>query len=164
MKQYARKKKFVDAEVQGALTKRLTLHWALYISLSAVLIVGLKWLNNPFSPLSDHLAEAWITYGSVLVVLLSLAPMFIFDTIKLSNRFAGPVLRIRNAARQLAAGKTPEKIKLRDDDFWKNLAEEFNSVIDRVESQANSNRDESLAVSSPVVAEVKEDEFLCESI
>ncbi len=138
MKKNLRKKKFVDPEVQGALTKRLTLHWILYIAITAVLVIGLKWLNNPFTPLGDHLAEAWTTYGAVLVVLLSLAPMFIFDTMKLSNRFAGPVLRIRNAARQLADGETPQKIQLRDEDFWKDLANEFNRIVDRVESQDKS--------------------------
>lgn len=132
-KKHRRKTEFIDAEVQGALARRLAMHWLLYTGLTTVLVLGLKWMSNPFTPFTDHAIEAWWTYGPVLLVLVCLAPIFVFDAVKLSNRFTGPVLRLRNATKQLASGGCPEKITLRQGDFWKDLAEDFNQVIERVE-------------------------------
>ena len=92
--------------------------------------------------------------------MLSLAPMFIYDTVKLSNRFAGPVLRIRRAARQLADGEIPKKSKLRDGDFWKDLASDFNGVIDRVETLT----EKEAAANAVAIKEPKEEEALYETV
>ncbi len=133
-----RKSEYIDPEVQGALAKRISVHWMLYTLLAAVLVIGLKWMSDPFTPITTHLAEAWWTYGPLLLVLLCLAPVFVYDAVKLSNRFTGPVLRLRNATRVLASGENPGKIRLRDNDFWKDLAEDFNRVVDRYEPEKAS--------------------------
>ncbi|MEO0529513.1 MAG: hypothetical protein AAF266_02935 [Planctomycetota bacterium] len=130
-KVHRRKSEFIDPEVQGALARRISVHWLLYTLVASGLVVGLKWMTNPFTPLTDHVVQAWWTYGPLLLVLVCLAPIFVFDAVKLSNRFTGPVLRLRNATRQLAAGERPGRIQLRDGDFWKELAEDFNRVVDR---------------------------------
>ena len=133
MKVHRRKKDFIDPEVQGAIARRMALHWALYTVVAAALVLGMKWMCDPFTPIGQHLVEAWWTYGPMFVVLACLAPIFVFDAVKLSNRFTGPVMRIRKATRALAAGESPTKINLRDGDFWKDLASDFNRIIDRLE-------------------------------
>lgn len=133
---HRRKSEYIDPEVQGALARRISIHWLLFTALAAVLTVGLKWMADPFTPIATHLANAWWTYGPVLLVLTCLAPVFIFDAVKLSNRFTGPVLRLRSATRALAEGQHPGKITLRDNDFWKDLADDFNRVVDRYEPEA----------------------------
>lgn len=132
---HRRKTEFIDPEVQGALARRISIHWLLYTLLASILVIGLKWMTNPFTPLAEHVAEAWWTYGPMLLVLVCLAPVFVFDAVKLSNRFTGPVLRLRNATRELANGERPRRITLRDGDFWKELAEDFNRVVDRYEPE-----------------------------
>lgn len=131
-KNHRRKAAYVDPEVQGALARRISIHWLLYTALAATLVVGLKWMANPFIPLTDHVVAAWWTYGPIMLVLLCLAPVFVFDAVRLSNRFTGPVLRLRNATKQLANGHQPRKIKLRHGDFWSELADDFNQVVDRL--------------------------------
>ena len=131
---HKRKQKFVDPEVQGALARRIGLHWVLYTVVASFLVVGLKWLSDPFTPLSEHAIAAWWTYGPLLLVLLGLMPIFIYDAVKLSNRFTGPMMRIRKAARALASGETVQPLKFRDDDYWQELAEDFNRIVDRRES------------------------------
>jgi hypothetical protein len=135
-KPYRRKREFIDPEVQGALARRLAFHWAVYLVVATMLIVGLKWLSNPFTPLTEHLVEAWWTYGTILMVLVCLAPVFVFDAVKLSNRFTGPMMRLRNGLRALADGQDPGRIKLRDGDFWKEVAGDFNRVADRFETSS----------------------------
>ncbi|MEO1496717.1 MAG: hypothetical protein AAFV43_06160 [Planctomycetota bacterium] len=130
--QHRRKKQFIDSEVQGALARRLAVHWLVYAFVAGLLLVGLRWLVNPATPLIDHLSAAWETYGPVFIILLSLAPLFVYDAVKLSNKFTGPVMRLRRGLRELASGESAEPMQLRDGDFWQDLASDFNAVNDRV--------------------------------
>ena len=68
------------------------------------------------------------------IVMLCLLPAFMLDTIRFSNRFVGPIARVRRHLRQLATGNT-EKCFFRGDDFWSELAEEYNAVAETVEKQ-----------------------------
>lgn len=136
MKKFARRRtEFIDPEVQGALARRIGFHWCLYTVVAATLVVGLRWMSNPFVSLGEHALAAWSMYGPLLLVLVCLAPVFVFDAVKLSNRFTGPVRRLKAATRALAEGRRPPRIKLRDGDFWKDLADDFNLVVDRFEDQ-----------------------------
>jgi len=67
-----------------------------------------------------------------LLVSFSLAPVFIWDAIKLSNRFAGPIVRVRRALAQIADGQTPKAIEFRNGDFWKSLAHDLNRAFVKV--------------------------------
>ena len=51
------------------------------------------------------------------------------DTIRLSNRFAGPVSRLRNAMRKVADGGSYEPLKFRGNDFWTELADDYNRFM-----------------------------------
>ncbi|QDT69549.1 hypothetical protein MalM25_24880 [Planctomycetes bacterium MalM25] len=130
---HKRKQKFIDPEVQGALARRIGVHWLLYTLVASVLVVGLKWLANPFVPITEHAIEAWWTYGPLLLVLICLAPIFIYDSVKLSNRFTGPMMRIRQATKSLAKGERVRPLTFRGDDFWQDLAKDFNQIVDRYE-------------------------------
>jgi hypothetical protein len=60
-------------------------------------------------------------------------PMFLRDTMKLSNRFAGPMFRLRTSLRGLVSGEQHLPIKFREEDFWQEAARDFNQVLERVE-------------------------------
>lgn len=135
MKIKRRKYEYIDPEVQGALTRRLVSHWALFLIVACGLSMGLKWMLDPFAPLSDTLADVWYTHAPLLAVLFALAPVFIYDAVRLSNRFTGPVHRLRQATRQLAEGKTPDRVEFRDNDFWKELAVDFNRIAERLDDR-----------------------------
>ncbi|MEM1303327.1 MAG: HAMP domain-containing protein [Planctomycetota bacterium] len=135
MKVKRRKKDFVDPEVQGALARRLIAHWALFLLAACGLSLVVKWMFDPFAPISETLAEVWYTYAPVLAVLACLAPVFIYDSIRLSNRFTGPVFRLKQATRQLAEGDLPERVEFRGADFWKDLAADFNVIANRLREQ-----------------------------
>ena len=72
------------------------------------------------------------------IVMLALFPAFMLDTIRFSNRFVGPIARVRRHLRQLGAGNT-ERCQFRNNDFWAELAEEYNVVADRVERLQEEN-------------------------
>lgn len=138
-----RKKTFVDSQVQGALVRRLILHWLAFFATASIVTFMLHVLSNPLVPLKTHIEELWWTQGPFLVVMVFLLPMFVFDTIKLSHRFAGPIYRLRQTIRKIADGGTVPKLKFRDFDFWQGLAEDFNNMIDRLSAHPNVTGQES---------------------
>ena len=123
---------YIDPQVQGALWKRLMWHWILYVAIAVVLVLGIEWMNDPFRPLGEIAAAAWWAYSPMLLVLACLIPVFIYDSIRLSHRFAGPVFRLRQVIHAIAQGASPERVTFRDNDFWKDIAEDMNRVIDRL--------------------------------
>ncbi len=129
-----RKRKFVDPEVQGALTRRLLLHWFAFAGVAALITLGMQWMSDPFVPFREVLVGAWWTYSPVFLVLGCMLPLFVVDSIKLSNRFAGPLVRFRKAISDLADGQTPESIEFRNSDFWREMAGDLNRVAARLEA------------------------------
>lgn len=132
MSQEKRKKRFVDPVVQGALARRLVKHWCMFLAASALCTLLVHFLANPFRTPSEYVAQLWQMLGPALWVGLCLMPVFVYDTIKLSHRFAGPLMRIRGSMRRVGAGERVEFVKLRPDDYWQEFAQEFNSVLKRI--------------------------------
>jgi hypothetical protein len=122
---------WIDRQIQGALAVRVAIHWCLFALIVSVLTVFLQFIGNPLAPLSQHLQNFWRNQGAFLIVMAITLPIFVYDTIKLSNRFAGPVLRLRRIMREIAEGGAVEKLSFRDHDFWRGLAEDFNRLVDR---------------------------------
>ncbi|MBL9165070.1 MAG: hypothetical protein JNL18_20235 [Planctomycetaceae bacterium] len=136
MSHSGRKKTFVDPKVQGALVRRLVLHWCAFIAVAGLVAFCLQVLSNPFRTMEEHAQQVWWTHGPFLLVLVFLLPVFILDTIKLSHRFAGPIYRLRNTIRSLAKGEEFRPLKFREIDFWQGLAEDFNVMVARLRGDA----------------------------
>ena len=77
-------------------------------------------------------AAPFIVFASTVAVTL-LVPIIAYDVLVISNRFAGPLYRMRRSLRALGAGESVDPIHFRDHDFLQELAVEFNAVADRVE-------------------------------
>jgi nitrogen fixation/metabolism regulation signal transduction histidine kinase len=135
MAHQGRKKTFVDPKVQGALVRRLVLHWCAFIAVAALVAFCLQVLSNPFTSIREHAQNVWWTHGPFLLVLVFMLPVFIVDTIKLSHRFAGPIYRMRQTIRSLAKGGAYAPMKFRDQDFWQGMAEDFNAMVERLISE-----------------------------
>ncbi len=135
MSRSQRKQNYVDSHVQGALLRRICSHWLIFFFAAAVAVILLQTLlGDPGKTLSQRLRLETGEFMFVAIVMISLFPAFMLDTIRFSNRFVGPIGRIRRYLRQLAIGQT-DHCAFRDDDFWSQLANEFNAVADLVESQ-----------------------------
>jgi hypothetical protein len=80
-----------------------------------------------------HFDDMWFHFGPALVASLLLLPLVLFDVIRFSNRFAGPLVRLRRAMRTLARGEQVLPIKFRDGDYWQDFADDFNAVAATVQ-------------------------------
>ena len=153
MSSFDRKKTYVDPKVQGTLIRRLVIHWVAFVSVAGAIAFCLQLLSNPLLPLGEHIQQLWWTHGPFLLVLVLLLPVFVFDTIKLSHRFAGPIYRLRQSIRNIAQGDPPPRLKFRDFDFWQGLAQDFNLMVDRLSGRETRLGEEDFA-ETPKPAEI----------
>ena len=92
------------------------------------------------------------TVGPVLGVL---SPVFIYDSIKMSNRFVGPMVSFRRSLKELASGGDPGKAQFRENDYWKEMACDFNTIANEMRdlrSAANASQSKDTDKPEPVQA------------
>ncbi len=133
-----RKRFLVDYRVQGALIVRVVLYWLTCLLTMMFLLLGWRMIAEPARPLSAHLTDVWVLYGPVAVTSLLLLPGVIYDLLRLSNRFAGPMFRLRRSMHDLAQGKPVAAVRFRHSDFWQEFADDFNTVAARAEEAKSS--------------------------
>ncbi|MFH1919301.1 MAG: hypothetical protein ABIP48_05365 [Planctomycetota bacterium] len=154
-----RKRLFVDPKVQGALVMRVLLYWV--VCLITIMLMLLCWsvLRTP-RIFYTHFDDMWFHYGPALVASFVLLPMVIVDIIRLSNRFTGPLVRLRRSMRAMARGEHVEPIHFRENDFWQEFAEEFNAVVARVQGETRQldSASQTVAAKAPQEAEPEEAE------
>ena len=150
-----RRRLFVDFKLQGALLMHTTIYW-FYCLLSVVLIAccWVVFVQRPGTS-TELFRTLWHNLGPALVGSILLLPLVLMDCLRLSNRFAGPMVRLHRAMAQLANGEPVKPVKLRKGDFWADFADNFNRVA--VQSRAADatrakSEHESISVSPCLVA------------
>ncbi len=135
-----RKKQFIDTAVQGTLLLHIVGHWMFFILAAGALLFFIEMLTGPPR-------DAWKNmlprHGPTVLVMLVLTPIFLRDLCKLSNRFTGPMVRLRRAMRDLADGREVSPIHFRERDFWQDLPADFNRVVERVQASTTNAVDDS---------------------
>ena len=135
MSKHKRKKNYVDNQVQGALLRRIFSHWFMFFLVSGLTIIMLQTLlGDSNTPIMERLHYQIGEFSFFAIVMAALFPAFMLDTVRFSNRFVGPIGRLRRHLQQLSKGDTSE-CKFRGDDFWAEVATEFNTVAALVEKQ-----------------------------
>ncbi len=136
MSKFKRSKVYIDKKVQGALARRVMMHWFGFFAASLLCLFGLQYfMGDPTLSFMGHLEAVWNQYAFFVLLMVAMIPTFIYDTMKLSNRFAGPILRLRNSMKELAEGKEVKEIKFRENDFWLDLSDDFNRVLNIVKDE-----------------------------
>ncbi|TWU51959.1 hypothetical protein [Rubripirellula reticaptiva] len=137
---YERSRILVDPKVQWTIAGRLAGHWTMFL----VCLVAISTLVRVIFTAGDQplLDSAWSSLKAqtpIILVMLMLLPVFLRDSLKLSNRFAGPMYRLRTALRSLAQNKETGPIKFRTGDFWLEAADDFNIVLAQLEELKSEN-------------------------
>ncbi len=131
-----RRQNYVDKSVQGALLHRICFHWIAFFVVAALSVILLQTLlGDPSKTIGERLRFEMGEFVLIGIVMLSLFPVFMLDTIRFSNRFVGPIVRIRRHLRELGQEQNTDHCAFRDNDFWSEMAVEYNQVVDLVEKQ-----------------------------
>ncbi len=146
-----RKTHLVDWQVQGTILRQAIIQWFLFASVGALLFGIFQILlgGGPQKPWSHHWQATWPMAASMFVSLLLLMPKFVIDSLKMSNRFTGPIVRLRQTLREIAAGKPYKKITFRDSDLWREVADELDDALTEVRRVASRGSESQATSDSP---------------
>ena len=128
-----RKVVLVERQVQGSLGWRIAAHWFLFLALSVSVTTCLQVMGDIESgSLWSRLTHALRTQIGPITVLMALLPWFIHDSLKLSNRFTGPMVRLRKSIIELTQQDSTAPVSFRAGDFWQDISADFNNLRARV--------------------------------
>ena len=125
-----RSRTLIDTEVQGSLLRRVALHWIVFFVLNTIaLTVWIRLFEQPDANWGHTFGDTLWRFLPFFIITAALIPAFVWDTLKLSHRFAGPIMRLRNALKDIKEGRAVAPLKFRDSDFWQEIASNFNDVM-----------------------------------
>ena len=125
-----------DRKIQGALLAHTAIYW--FYCLFSVTLIAVCWIIFTKQPESstELFTQLWLNCGPALFGSVLLLPLVLLDCLRLSNRFAGPMVRMQRVMRELAEGQTPPAFTLRPGDYWTEFADNMNTVMERLRQQS----------------------------
>ena len=136
-----RQQLFVDPSVQGVLVRRAALYAVACTVYFVIIVVFATCMSDPdrsiMESLSIFLGEA-IFWAPGLILL---APVVVYDMLKVTNRFAGPVFSLRREMQRLIDGESERPLQFRDGDTYSDLADRFNLIRAEMLDLREANRD-----------------------
>jgi hypothetical protein len=131
-----RSRTFVDYEVQGSLLRRVAVHWIAFFACNTIaLMIWIRLFEQPDASWGQTFGDTVQRFLPFFVVTVSLIPAFVWDTLKLSHRFAGPITRLKHTLVAMKEGRAVAPLKFREDDFWQDIAADFNTVMELRKSE-----------------------------
>lgn len=140
-RRFVRQQLFVDPSVQGVLVRRAALYSVACTLYFVIIVVFATCMSDPDRSIGESLS---IFLGEAIFWapgLILLAPMVVYDMLKVTNRFAGPVFSLRREMQRLIDGESDRPLQFRDGDTWGDLAERFNLIRVEMLALREANRD-----------------------
>jgi hypothetical protein len=132
MRNPCRRQMFVDRPVQGTLVLRVLVYGATCLLSVFVMLFGWSLLTGPARISWTTVDYLWFHYGPAFVAATLILPLVMWDAVRVSNRFAGPILRLRRELKRLADGEEVHPIYFREGDFWRDVANDYNRIALRL--------------------------------
>jgi len=123
-----RRRYFVDPQVQGALLRQAVYYWFWASATFALIIFVYRVFPALLSGTGQESGRIWYHLSPYMVASAVLFPIVILNAIRFSNRFTGPMVRVRRTLKQLARGETTSMRSFREDDFWSDTADDINEI------------------------------------
>ena len=123
-----RQKVWIDSNVQGVLVGRIILYWSGILLYFGISMGCFQMMQNPEWTVGEHVRAIFEQVWPCLPTFVLLLPLVIFDIVRLSNRFVGPIYRLRMHLTRLNANANTYPLNFRDDDYWQQLAEPINQL------------------------------------
>ncbi len=146
-----RQQLLIDRHVQGSLLRRTALYSCACAVYFIVILVFSETMCNPNEPFADAVIRCLDEAIFWAPGLMLLTPVVAYDLLKVTNRFAGPVFRLRREMQRLIDGESVQPLSFREGDYWIEMAEVFNQLRDELlelrEADALRSREERTAPS-----------------
>jgi hypothetical protein len=123
----------IDKEVQYGVVRKVAFHWVAFMTCNTIaLVLWVSLFEQPDAKWSETLMECVQRFLPFFVISAALIPAFVLDTLKMTNRFAGPISRLRNEIGNVTAGRPVTKLSFRSNDYWSEIADGFNAMVDKL--------------------------------
>lgn len=125
---FLRQKVWIDRQVQGVLIQRVILYWLcglVYIGLSTACY---QYYQNPDWSFGEHISALFSQFGPWLPSFVLLLPLVIFDVVRLSNQFVGPIYRLKSHLNAITENANCRPMTFRDGDYWQDLVVPMNTL------------------------------------
>lgn len=110
------------------LTGRVILYWltgVLYVVIGAACF---QYYQNPSWTTAEHGRELFNQLWPWMPTAILILPLAIYDVVRLSNLFVGPVYRLRKHFIALRSDIASTPLKFREDDYWRDLTIPINDL------------------------------------
>ncbi len=124
-----RKKLFVDRKVQGTLLLRVVLYWIYCLAAVILLVACWSVITDKPSSSNELFRRLAVHYAPGILASFLLLPIVLWDFLRVSNRFAGPMVRVRWTLQKIAEGEDVKPLSFREGDFWQEFSEDFNAAM-----------------------------------
>jgi len=138
MAEFKRKRLFVDSHVQGAILARVFIYWACCVGFGILGLALVQTFLDPNHFFIQRVGSVCSEHWPILAMLVDLLPFVLYDTLRVTHRFAGPIYRLRTDLRRLARGESVESIRFRTGDHWQDLADQINDLLKRLDAAEGS--------------------------
>lgn len=123
-----RQQLLIDPRVQGSLLRRAALYSAASGLYFLVILVFTESMSNPEEPFGVAISRCIDEAVYWAPGLMLLVPVITYDLLRVTNRFAGPVFRLRREMQRLVDGESEHPLSFRDGDYWVEIAGTFNQL------------------------------------
>lgn len=148
-----RQQLLIDQHVQGSLLRRTALYSCGCAVYFAVILVFTEVMSDPHEAVSSAIIRCFDEAIYWAPGLMLLTPVVAYDLLRVTNRFAGPMFRLRREMRRLIDGESKYPLNFREDDYWGEMAVIFNQIRDELHELRRENERmsrESIAVDEVV--------------
>lgn len=128
-----RRQVITDPTVQGELLFRALIYWFLCLTTVLMLAAGWTMWTQPPAELTVVALRSLDRAAPVIAGAVLLLPLLLFDVLRISNKFVTPVHKARFVLEQLANGSSQQRVLLRKEDFWQDLAHSTNVLAEELE-------------------------------
>lgn len=133
----SRKKTFVNARIQGRILGRIAAYWILYhfVLWNGLFVFRYAQYRSAITsgaesvPFRELYRQFCVDFYPLAVCAAVILPAFMIDFVSMTHRIAGPLIRFRNALRDLRAGKRIERVEMRKRDMLNEFQSEFNEFL-----------------------------------
>ena len=127
-----RKKIWID-RFQTTLSARLAFYFLLY----QAAVWTLYWIDGRLVELGKTVGSNAAAFGFVLTPLIvtGLGLLFIYDSLKETHRFVGPLYRFRKTIQAVTAGEDIRLVNLRKNDQLQEMKDDLNAMLRALEQR-----------------------------
>ena len=122
----------IDKQVQLQIAGRVVAYWSALILCIILPLSFFKTFSEPGSLFVQNVLDVYLKHSPVFFVMLITLPFAVYDSIKVSHRFAGPIYRLRADLAKFKNGESVS-IQFRDNDFWTDIPASINEMISRID-------------------------------